>query len=144
MKGIRNIWFFLIAVVLVVAMACGTSSPPVQPSPVTKAAPAETQATSKPTPTPTPIPTEKPATSEPPVEPDFKATLEGEALAQYERLSEGHGLDMEGMARFLGTEMVTDWLAVISGPASDRFASGLEGDDRERYDSLSRLERYTF
>ncbi len=129
MKGIRNIRFIFIVVVLVIAMACGTSSPPVQPSPVTNAVSAEAQ--------PTP---------EPPAEPEFefKPTLEGEALAQYEWLSEEHSLDMEEMARFLGTDMVTEWLAVISGLASDRFASGLEGDDRERYDSLSRLERYTF
>ena len=144
MQRIMDIRFIFIVAVLVVVAACGTTSPPVEPSPVTNAIPAETQATSKPTPTPTPIPTEIPATPEPPAEPEFKATLEGEALAQYERLSEGHGLDIERMARFLGTEMVTEWLAVISGPASDRFASGLEGDDRERYDSLSRLERYTF
>ena len=136
MKRITNMRVIFIVAVLVVVAACGTSSPPVQPSPVTYA----TQANTRVSPDPTPIPTEIPATPEP----EFKATLEGEALAQYEWLSEEHGLDMEGMARFLGTDMVTEWLAVISGPESDRFASGLEGDGRERYDSLSRLERYTF
>ena len=148
MKEIRHIWVIFIAVALVVAVACGTTSPPVQPSPVTKAAPAETQATAEPIPsptvTPTLIPTGIPATPQPLAEPEFKATLEGEALAQYEWLAEEHGLDIEGMTRFLGTEMGTEWLAIISGPASDRFASRLEEDDRERYDSLSRLERYTF
>lgn len=142
MQRIMDIRFIFIVAALVVVAACGTSSPPVQPSPVTKAAPAETQATPQPTPAPTPIPTEMPATPEPPAE--FKATLEGEALAQYERLSGEHGLDIEGMARFLGAEMVTNWLAVISGPASGRFAAGLEENDRERHDSLPRLERYTF
>ena len=144
MKRILDIRIIFFVAALMVLAACGISSRPVQPSPAANAVPAETQATPKPTPAPTPIPTEMPATPEPPAEPEFKATLEGEALAQYERLSEEHGLDMEGMARFLGTEMVTNWLAVTSGPASDRFASGLEEDDRERYDSLSRLERYTF
>lgn len=142
MKRILDIRIVFIVAVLVAVMACGQSSPPVEPSSVTNAVEAETPVRPTPTPTPTPIPTEIPATPELPAE--FKATLEGEALAQYERLSEEHGLDIEGMARFLGTEMVTNWLAVISGPASNRFASGLEGDDRERYDSLSRLERYTF
>ena len=122
------------------ALACGTSSPPVQPSPVANVIPTDTPVS----PTPTPIPTESPATPEPTAEPEFEATLEGEALAQYERLSEEHDLDIEGMARFLGSEMVTEWLGVVSGPESDRFASGLEGDDRERHDGLSRLERYTF
>ncbi|MCY4528221.1 MAG: hypothetical protein OXD46_04225, partial [Chloroflexi bacterium] len=134
----NKILIILIAAVVLLALACGESSPSVDPSPVANAVPVETQVS--PDPTPTPIPTEVPATPEP----EFKATLEGEALAQYEWLSEEHGLDMEEMARFLGTDMVTEWLAVISGPASDRFASGLEGVDRERYDSLSRLERYTF
>ena len=142
MQRITNIRFIFIVAVLVVATACGTSSPSVHPSPVPNATQANTPVS--PEPTLTPIPTEIPATPEPPAEPDFESTLEGEALAQYERLSEEHGLDIEGMARFLGTETVTDWLAVISGLASDRFASGLEGDDRERHGSLSRLERYTF
>ena len=141
MQRIINIRIIFIVGALVVVAACGTSSPPVQPSPAANTVPAGTQATPEPTPTPTPIP---PATPEPTAEPEFKATLEGEALAQYERLSEEHGLDIEGMARFLGTEMVTNWLAVISGPASDRFAAGLEEDDRERHDGLPRLERYTF
>ena len=140
MQRITNIRFFFIVAVLVVVAACGTSSPPVHPSPVINAVQAKTPAS----PTATPIPTESPATPKPTAEPEFEATLEGEALAQYERLSEEHGLDIEGMARFLGTEMVTEWLGVISGPESDRFASGLEGDDRERHDGLSRLERYTF
>ena len=41
MKGIRNIRFVFIVAVLVVAMACGTSSPPVRPSPVTNVVSAE-------------------------------------------------------------------------------------------------------
>ena len=144
MKKIQNISIIFIVAALVVVTACGQSSPPVEPSPVTNAVEAETPVRPTPTPTPTPIPTEIPATPAPTAEPEFASTLEGQALAQYERLSEEHGLDIEGMARFLGTEMVTNWLTVISGSGSDRFASGLEGDDRERYDSLSRLERYTF
>ena len=142
MKRITNIRFIFIVAVLVVATACGTSSPSVHPSPVPNATQANTPVS--PEPTLTPIPTEIPATPEPPAEPDFESTLEGEALAQYERLSEEHGLDIEGMARFLGSEMVTEWLIVLSGLASNRFASILEGDDLERYDDLSRLERYTF
>ena len=62
------------------ALACGTSSPPVQPSPVANVIPTDTPVS----PTPTPIPTESPATPEPTAEPEFEATLEGEALAQYE------------------------------------------------------------
>lgn len=147
MKELKNTTLaILIVAAALITLACGTSSPPVQPSPVTNAVSTETQATPEPTPsptpTPTPIPTGIPTTPKPTAE--FKATLEGEVLAQYERLSEELGLDIEGMARFLGTEMVTDWLAVISGPASDRLAAGLEEDDRERYDGFSRLERYTF
>ena len=148
MKGIRDIRVIFIVAVLVVGMACQQTADPAAspPSPTADAIPAQTRAVPEPSPspTPTPIPTESPATPEPTAEPEFEATLEGEALAQYERLSEEHDLDIEGMARFLGTEMVTEWLGVVSGPESDRFASGLEGDDRERHDGLSRLERYTF
>ena len=41
MKRITNMRVIFIVVVLVVAMACGTSSPPVQPSPVTNVVSAE-------------------------------------------------------------------------------------------------------
>ena len=51
MKRILDIRFTFIVAALVVVAACGTSSPPVQPSPVTNTVPAETQAT----PTPTPL-----------------------------------------------------------------------------------------
>ena len=51
MKRIINIRLIFIVAALVVVAACGTSSPPVQPSPVTNAVPAETPAT----PTPTPL-----------------------------------------------------------------------------------------
>ena len=74
----------------------------------------------------------------------FASTLEGDALEQYERLSQEGDLDLEAMAMFLGTEMVTEWLRVLSGPASERLASTLKGDDLDRHDSLSRLERDTF
>ena len=74
----------------------------------------------------------------------FASTLEGDALEQYERLSQEADLDLEAMAMFLGTEMVARWLTVISGPPSERFASTLTGDDLVRYDSLFRLERDTF
>ena len=53
----------------IAALACGTSSPPVQPSPVTNAVPAETQATPEPT-----------------AQPKFEATLEGEDLAKFQGL----------------------------------------------------------
>ena len=53
----------------IVALACGTSSPPVQPSPMTNDVPAETQATPEPT-----------------AEPKFEATLEGEDLAKFQAL----------------------------------------------------------
>ncbi len=74
MKGIKNIRFiFIVAVLVVVVMAaCGTSSPPVQPSPVTNAVSAEAQATPEPTavhPTPTPSPTPPPPTPIPTPEP---------------------------------------------------------------------------
>ncbi len=71
MQRITNIRIFFIVAVVVVAMACGTSSPSAQPSSVTNAVPAETRATPEPTPsstrtsTPTPITTEIPATPEP-------------------------------------------------------------------------------
>ena len=74
----------------------------------------------------------------------FVATLEGNALEQYERLSQEADLDLEAMALFLGTEMVTEWLGVLSRPVSERLASTLKGDDLQRYESLSRLERDTF
>ena len=60
MKRIQNIQSLFVVVVLVVVAACGTSSPPVQPSPVTNAVPAETQATTEPT-----------------AVPDFESTLAG-------------------------------------------------------------------
>lgn len=49
MKRIMTIRFIFIVGALVVVAACGTSSPPVQSSPVTNAVPAETQATPEPT-----------------------------------------------------------------------------------------------
>ena len=61
MKGIMNIRFIFIVTALVVVAACGTSSPPVQPSPVTNAVPAETQAT--------PAPTEPPVLATPTLTP---------------------------------------------------------------------------
>ena len=74
----------------------------------------------------------------------FASTLEGDVLEQYERLSQEADLDLEAMAMFLGTEMVTEWLGVLSRPVSERLASTLKGDDLQRYESLSRLERDTF
>ncbi len=41
MQRITNIRFIFVVAVLVVAMACGTSSSPVEPSPVTNAVSAE-------------------------------------------------------------------------------------------------------
>ena len=69
MKRITNIRFFFIVAVLVIVAACGTSSPPVQPSPVTNAVPAETQATTEPT-----------------AVPDFESTLAGDDLAKFKGL----------------------------------------------------------
>ena len=86
MQRIINIRLIFIVGALVVVAACGTSSPPVQPSPAANAVPAETQATPEPTPAPTPIPTEMPATPEPPAEPKFEATLEGGDLAKFQGL----------------------------------------------------------
>ena len=74
----------------------------------------------------------------------FASTLKGDVLEQYERLSQEADLDLEAMAMFLGTEMVTEWLGVLSRPVSERLASTLKGDDLQRYESLSRLERDTF
>ena len=81
----------------------------------------------------------RPTTADP-----FASTLEGDVLEQYERLSQEADLDLEAMAMFLGTEMVTEWLGVLSRPVSERLASTLKGDDLQRYESLSRLERDTF
>ena len=69
MKRIQNIQSLFVVVVLVVVAACGTSSPPVQPSPVTNAVPAETQATTEPT-----------------AVPDFESTLAGDDLAKFKGL----------------------------------------------------------
>ena len=76
------------------------------------------------------------APTPPPV--TFASTLEGEALVQHDRLSQEDGLDLEAIANFLGTEMVTEWLLVLARPASDRFASTLEGGARSTHDNLSR------
>ena len=131
MKGIRDIRVIFIVAVLVVGMACQQTADPAAspPSPTADAIPAQTRAVPEPSPspTPTPIPTESPATPEPTAEPEFEATLEGEALAQYERLSEEHDLDIEGMARFLGTEMVTEWLGVVSGAGVGPLRVGIGG-----------------
>ena len=48
------------------------------------------------------------------------------------------------MANFLGTKMVTEWLLVLAGPASDRFASTLEGEARSKHDDLPRKGKRTF
>ena len=64
-----DIRFIFIVAALVVVTACGTSSPPVQPSPVTNAVPAETQAAPEPT-----------------AEPEFEATIAGEDLAKFRGL----------------------------------------------------------
>ena len=69
MKRIQNRQSLFVVVVLVVVAACGTSSPPVQPSPVTNAVPAETQATTEPT-----------------AVPDFESTLAGDDLAKFKGL----------------------------------------------------------
>ncbi len=69
MKGIMTIRITFILAALVVVAACGTNSPPVQPSPVTNAVPAETQTTPEPT-----------------AEPEFEATLEGKDLAKFQGL----------------------------------------------------------
>ena len=69
MKRIINIRIIFIVAALVVVAACGTSSPPVQPSPVTNAVSVET-----------------PATPEPTAVPEFEATLEGEDLAKFQGL----------------------------------------------------------
>ena len=82
MKRIQDIRFIFIAAVLLVAMACGTSSPSVHPSPVINAVQAKTPVS----PTPTPIPTGSPATPEPTVEPEFEATLAGDDLAKFRDL----------------------------------------------------------
>ena len=93
MKRITNMRFiFIVAVLVVVVMAaCGTSSPPVQPSPVTNAMPTEAQ--------PTP---------EPPAEPEFEGTLEGDDLAKFKGLPSEfqdalrQEFDEEGEAKALG------------------------------------------
>ena len=72
----------LIAAAALLALACGTSSPPVQPSPVATVAPPETPVS----PTPTPIPTATPTATEPPAEPEFEATIEGDDLAKFQGL----------------------------------------------------------
>ena len=70
MKRMLDIRFFFIAtVLLVVAMACGTSSPSVHPSPVINAVQAKTQATTEPT-----------------AVPDFESTLAGDDLAKFRDL----------------------------------------------------------
>ena len=59
MKRIKDIRIIFIVGALVVVAACGTSTPPVQPSPAANAVPAETPAPTEPpvlaTPTPTPL-----------------------------------------------------------------------------------------
>ena len=72
-------------VLCVAAFACGTSSPPVQHSPVANADPVETQTTPETLPS-TAVPTATPIASEPPAEPEFEATLEGDDLAKFRGL----------------------------------------------------------
>ncbi len=86
---------------------------------------------------------DEPAATEP--EPaTFASTLDGSALDQYNRLSEEDGLDPEAMARFLGTDMAREWLVVLSGPASERFAATLDGEALARLDTLPRRQRRAF
>ncbi len=87
---------------------------------------------------------EEPAAAPTPPPVTFASTLEGEALVQHDRLSQEDGLNLEAIANFLGTEMVTEWLLVLAGPASDRSASTLEGGARSTHDNLSRKEKRTF
>ena len=70
-KGIKDIRFIFIVAALVVVAACGTSSPPVQLSPVTNTVPTATPATPEPTalpPTPSPTPTPEPSNLPPAVQ----------------------------------------------------------------------------
>ncbi len=104
------------------------------------------------TPPPAPLaePTSAPAESTPPAalaEPTpgpLASTLEGEALVKYDRLSQEDGLNLEAMARFLGTEIVTEWLLVLAGPTSERFASTLGVEARSKHDDLPRKGKWTF
>ena len=67
-------------VLCIAVLACGTSSPPVQSSPVTNAVPAESQTTPEPSPS-TVTPTDTPA-----AEPEFETTLAGDDLAKFQSL----------------------------------------------------------
>ena len=90
MKGIQDIRFSLIAAALVVGMACQQTADPTAspPSPTADAIPAPTREApeSTPSPTPTPTPTATTVAPEPPVEPEFEATLAGDELAKFQGL----------------------------------------------------------
>ena len=87
MKGIRYIQFIFIVAVLVVGMACQQTADPAAspPSPTADAIPSQTEAATEPIPSPTPTPIST-ATPEPPAEPEFAATLEGDDLAKFQSL----------------------------------------------------------
>ena len=77
-----------LVVLCIAALACGTSSPLVKPSPVANVIPAEIQTAPEPSPS-TAIPTDTPVAPEPTAEPEFEATLEGDDLAKFQRPAVG-------------------------------------------------------
>ena len=126
------------ALTVLLLAGCGKGENAAEPTPAPLAEP--TSAPAEPTSAPA-EPT--PAPAEPTPWP-LASTLEGEALVKYDRLSREDGVDLEAMARFLGTEIVTEWLLVLAGPRSERFASTLEGDARSQHDDLPLKGKSTF
>ena len=128
MKRILDIRFIFIAVVLMVVAACGQNTDQAT-EPGKEGESAAAQASDD--------PVEEAETSADP----FASTLKGDALEQYRQLSQEGDLDLEAMAMFLGSEMVTEWLIVLSGPESERFASTLKGDDASEI-QVGQFEQY--
>ena len=81
----RTLLLTVLVVQCIAALACGWTSPPVQPSPVPNVAPAGTSSTADLSHS-TEIPTHTPVALEPTIEPEFETALEGDDLAKFRGL----------------------------------------------------------